>query len=158
MLMAAPASAQELLPVLKEPGPPAVSVKALDLGAKPRSVSLARVSDSLKHGQNWAALLWGRKCDFDNVSTWDSSKDGFIKDPIVERTFRDELSKLGFSIAGDPNNLFKDQEDDGAELQVGALITDVSVWACGGVTPRQTRWAALRCRSNGRSIRQSSRG
>lgn len=139
MLMAAPASAQELLPVLKEPGPPAVSVKALDLGAKPRSVSLARVSDSLKHGQNWAALLWGRMCDFDNVSTWDSSKDGFIKDPIVERTFRDELSKLGFSIAGDPNNLFKDQEDDGAELQVGALITDVSVWACGGVTARERK-------------------
>src|SRR4051794_16744400 len=96
MLMASPAWSQELLPVLKDPAPPPVTVKALDLGAKPRSVSLARVSDSLKHGQNWAALLWGRKCDFDSISTWDSSKDGFTKDAIVERAFRDELAKLGF--------------------------------------------------------------
>jgi S1-C subfamily serine protease len=139
LLVAAPALAQEALPIMERPGPPPIVAKALDLGAKPRSVSLARLSDSLKHGQNWAILLWGRKCAFDNMSTWDSSKDSFTKDAIVERTFRDELSKLGFSVAGDPNNLFKDREDDGAELQVGALITDVSVWACGGIASRERK-------------------
>ena len=93
----------------------------------------------MKHGQAWAAVLWGKNCDLDNVSNWDSSKNGYSKDAVVERLFRDELTKLGFDVAGDPNNLFKDQEDDGAELQVGALITDVSLLACGGRTARERK-------------------
>lgn len=133
------AAAAAELSVLEKQAPPAVATQPLPLGAKPRSVSLARVGDSMKHGQPWAALMWGKNCDFDNVSNWDSSKDSYSKDSVVERLFRDELTKLGFSVAGDPNNLFKDQEDDGAELQVGALITDVSLLACGGRTARERK-------------------
>jgi hypothetical protein len=139
VLMAAPACAEERLSVFLEPAPSAVSAKPLEQGSKPRSVSLARLGDSMKHGQYWAAVLWGKDCAVDNVTPWDSTKDGFAKDAVAERTFRDELTKLAFKVAGDPNNLFKDQEDDGAELQVGALVTDVSLWACGGLTFRERK-------------------
>lgn len=139
MLCAFPAAAQSELSVLEEAAPPAVTAAPLPMGAKPRSVSLARVGDTMKHGQPWALILWGRNCPVDNEAVWDTSQDGFKKDPVVERLFRDELTGLGFNVAGDPNNLFKDDEDDGAELQIGALITDVSIMACGGLTARERK-------------------
>lgn len=139
-LSAGSAGAEETtLSVLRDPGPPAVERSPLPLGSKPRSVSLARVGDSMKHGQVWAVLSWGKSCPVDSQTAWDSSKDGYTKDPVVERMFRDELTALGFNVAGDPNNLFKGEEADGAELQVGALITDVSVLACGGFMPRERK-------------------
>ena len=124
------------LSVLEEKGPPEIVAKPLPQGSKPRSVSLAKVGDSLKHGRPWAMVLWGRKCGFDNLDTWDTSTQGYSKDPTVERLFRDELVALGYSVAGDPNNLFKGDEDDGADLQIGALVTDISILACGGMTSR----------------------
>ncbi len=140
MIMCAfPAAAQSRLSVLEETAPPVVSATPLPMGSKPRSVSLARVGDTMKHGQAWAIILWGRNCPLDSEAAWDTSEDGFRKDPVVERLFRDELTGLGFNVAGDPNNLFKDDEDDGAELQIGALVTDVSIMACGGLTARDRK-------------------
>lgn len=139
VLWSAPAQARSDLSVLAETAPPAVTAAPLPMGAKPRSVSLARVGDTMKHGQPWALILWGRNCPVDSEAVWDTSQDGFKRDPVVERLFRDELTGLGFTVAGDPNNLFRDDEDDGAELQVGALITDVSIMACGGFTARDRK-------------------
>ena len=133
------ASAEEELSVARSPAPPAVVASPLPAGSRPRSVSLSRIGDSLKHGQLWAVLMWGKKCAYEGDTNWDSEKDGFHKDPASERAFRDELTKLGFAVAGDPNNLFKDQEADGAELRVGALITDVSIAVCGGLGAREEK-------------------
>jgi serine protease Do len=141
MLWSATATAEEELSVARKPAPPEVVASPLPSGSRPRSVTLSRVGDSLKHGQLWAVLMWGKKCAYDSDGNWNSEKDGFQKDLPSERAFRDELTKLGFVVAGDPNNLFKDEEDDGAELQVGALVTDVSVAVCGGQGPREEKVA-----------------
>ncbi|WP_309642803.1 trypsin-like peptidase domain-containing protein [Phenylobacterium sp.] len=125
--------------MLGEIAPPEVRADPLPLGAKPRSLTLARVGDTMKHGQPWAMILWGRNCPIDNEVGWDAAQDGFKMDPVVERLFRDELAGLGFKVAGDPSNLFKDDEDNGADLQVGLLITDVSLFACGGFTSRDRK-------------------
>ncbi len=128
----------QTLSVFSEPRPPEVVAKPLGPGSKPRSVSLARVGDSMKQGQPWALIMWGRKCPEDNLATWDSERDSYAKDPLLDRAFRDELTALGFEVAGDPNNLFK-EGDDGAELQVGALVTDISIMACAGFTARDRK-------------------
>jgi serine protease Do len=132
MLWASGAQAADDLSVTSNPGPPAVAAKPLPLGAKPRSVSLARVGDSMKYGQFWAGIMWGKDCKWDTDVTWDTSKFSIGKTAVTERLFRDTLASLGFAVAGDPNNLFKDDSDDGAELQVGALVTDISLIVCGG--------------------------
>lgn len=139
VLWASAAQAQSTLSVLSETAPPVVKAEPLPLGAKPRSLTLARVGDSMKHGQPWALILWGRNCPGDNEVAWDTTQDGYEKSPVIERLFRDELAALSFKVAGDPNNLFKDDEDDGADLQVGMLITDVSLLACGGFTSRERK-------------------
>jgi S1-C subfamily serine protease len=45
-----------------------------------------------------------------------------------ERVFRKELAAAGFSVGGDPTNLFEQRQS--SDLQLGALITDVRVKAC----------------------------
>lgn len=135
MLWADGASAE----VKIDPDAKPVAPAPLPAGAAPRSVSLARVGDSLRHGQKYLEIRWGSNCQPDSDLTWDSSKDGFTNDTASGRSFRDELSALGFKVAGDPNNLFKDQEDDGAELRIGALVTDLNLSVCGGLSGRDRR-------------------
>ncbi len=137
------------LAVFREPRPPEVAARPLPPGAKPRSVSLARVADSLREGQPWADIMWGKKCLLDNEAAWDSSQQGFTKDVASERDFHDELTGLGFNVAGDPNNLFRAEGDSGAELQIGALITDVSAMACGGFLPGEEKLDLDQSRSVG---------
>lgn len=133
-----PAAHAQKLSVFSEDPPPAVTAKPLAPGAKPRSVSLARVGDSMPQAQPWALILWGRHCPRDSLATWDIERDSYVKDPRLDRAFRDELTALGFNVAGDPTNLFV-EEDDGAELQVGALITNVSLMACAGFAPGERK-------------------
>lgn len=45
-----------------------------------------------------------------------------------ERVLRKELGALGFSVEGDPTNLFEQRQS--SDLQLGALITDIRVKAC----------------------------
>jgi serine protease Do len=135
--------------VSQDPRPPQVTVAPLPVGSKARSLSLARVSDTMRQGQPWADIMWGRKCLFDNEAAWDSSEQGFSKQAAQERDFHDELVRLGFNVAGDPNDLFKEREDDGADLQVGALITDVSIMACGGWMPGEEKLDLDQARSVG---------
>ena len=58
VLWSSAAQAGTDLSVLEETAPPAVTATPLPMGAKPRSVSLARVGDTMKHGQAWALILW----------------------------------------------------------------------------------------------------
>jgi serine protease Do len=48
-----------------------------------------------------------------------------------ERVVRKELGALGFSVGGDPTNLFEQRQS--SDLQLGALITDVRVKSCTSV-------------------------
>jgi len=120
------------LSVHARPAPPPVVDRPLEKGLTSQTLGLARIASSIRHGSPYAQVLWGRKCAPDSVVSWDEANDGFEKGDVDDRIFHETLSGLGFRVAGDPTDLFRDAEAPEGDLQVGALILDYSFSACGG--------------------------
>ena len=122
--------------------PPPLKVPPLAEGKAVRTLALTKVGDSLKQGTPWLTVLWGSRCAPDSVAPWNVAEDAFEKNLAEERVFRDTLTGLGFKVAGDPNNLFKDANvsgEDGADLQVGALIKTLEIRTCSGLNRRDSK-------------------
>jgi serine protease Do len=110
--------------------PPPAIVTALDPGAPALPVSFARMAASLVDGQAVADLRTGYVgCKTSGeILHWKSELNRF-SDPDFERLFREEFKKSGFNVSGDQTNLFE-QDRKGADLQIGALVTDLKVRVC----------------------------
>lgn len=91
-------------------------------------------------GAPWAKLqmdypVFG--CRDAETINWSAKNNQDVQNPEYERLFRAGMAKAGFKVAGDPDNLFQ-EDDKSADLQVGALVTQVSATFCAG----QTFWEA----------------
>lgn len=112
--------------------PPPAQVQPLEPGAKPASISLTRMAANLPRGKAWAELFsYGllTHCHSGEMLTWDPKLNRF-DDPDFHRAFHRELTQAGFKVADDQDDLFG-EADPGADLAVGALITDIRVTTCG---------------------------
>ena len=136
---AAAASEPPELSVFSKPPPAAVTDRPLEADRPSQTLGLARFSSSIRHGSPYALVLWGRKCAPDSLVTWDEANDAFEKTEVDDRIFHETLTRLGFRVAGDPTDLFRDAEAPAGDLQVGALITDYSFSACGGFRPGEQK-------------------
>lgn len=67
-----------------------------------------------------------------DVTLWVEANNKIDGIETFDRIFRDQLKGQGFRTAGDPTNLFEDQAS--ADLQVGALVTDLKIKICNYVT------------------------
>jgi hypothetical protein len=139
--LAGPVIAAELpdLSVFSKPPPAAVVDRPLEADRPSQTLGLARISSSIRHGASYALVLWGRKCAPDSLVTWDEANDAFEKTEVDDRIFHETLTGLGFRVAGDPTDLFRDAEAPAGDLQVGGLITDYSFSACGGFMPGEQK-------------------
>ena len=115
--------------------PPAVQVTPIDPAAKAASLSLTRMAASLPAGKPWAEVS-DTRCRDGEVLTW-TRKSNKFNDPDLQRIFQQELSKAGFKVSDEQDDLFADKE--GADLQVGALITDLRTKMCGPTTVRRRK-------------------
>lgn len=109
--------------------PAAVTVQSAPLGvAKPKSVKLARVVIDMPEDQAWASV----KIDVigPNVPPlrWKGGRSDVDPNEFFKQ-FTDVLTAAGFTPAARAN-LF--QDDSTAELQIGAVISDVRGRFCGG--------------------------
>ena len=138
---ALPAMAAEppQLSVFSKPAPPPVVDRPLEKDRTSQTLGLARIASSIRHGAPYALVLWGKKCAPDNLASWDQANDGFEKSEVDERIFHETLTGLGFRVAGDPTDLFRDAEAPEGDLQVGALITDYTASICGGFMPGEQK-------------------
>ncbi|MFN7264405.1 MAG: S1C family serine protease [Phenylobacterium sp.] len=136
---AAAASEPPELSVFSKPPPAAVTDRPLEADRPSQTLGLARFSSSIRHGSPYALVLWGRTCAPDSLVTWDEANDAFEKTEVDDRIFHETLTRLGFRVAGDPTDLFRDAEAPAGDLQVGALITDYSFSACGGFRPGEQK-------------------
>ena len=138
---ALPAMAAEppQLSVFSEPPPPPVVDRPLEKDRTSQTLGLARIASSIRHGAPFVLVLWGKKCALDNLASWDEANDGFEKGEVDERIFHETLTGLGFRVAGDPTDLFRDAEAPEGDLQVGALITDYTASICGGFMPGEQK-------------------
>lgn len=127
------------LSVFSEPPPAAVIDRRLEPDRPSQTLGLAMISSSIRHGSPYALVLWGRKCAPDSLASWDEANDAFEKTEVDDRIFHETLSGLGFRVAGDPTDLFRDAEAPAGDLQVGGLITDYSFSACGGFMPGEQK-------------------
>lgn len=141
VILAGPVAAAEppALSVFSKPPPPPVVDRPLESDRPSQTLGLARISSSIRHGSSYALVLWGRKCAPDSLVAWDEANDAFEKTEVDDRIFHETLSGLGFRVAGDPTDLFRDAEAPAGDLQVGALITDYSFSVCGGFMPGEQK-------------------
>lgn len=120
-------------PAMAQTAAPAAPVEtAAPAGSSPKAVSLRRLVARIAVGTPWAKLqtaggLLG--CIDDRTLTWTTANNETIQDPEFERVFRQEITGLGFRIAGDPTNLFE-EDSKSADLQVGGLVTALQAKFC----------------------------
>jgi hypothetical protein len=106
------------------------------VGPAAHEVSFARMAARVPEGTAWAKLQLAYPligCRDLETLNWSAKNNQDIANPEYDRLFRTGLSQAGFKVAGDPDNLFQD-DDKSADLQVGALVTDVSANFCGEQT------------------------
>ena len=150
--LAGPAAAAEppTLSIYADPAPPEVRDRPLEPGLASQTLGLARIASGLRHGAPYAILMWGRNCPVDSLVSWDEANDGFEKSDVDDRIFHETLTGLGFRVAGDPTDLFRDTDAPAGDLQVGALITDYTLGVCAGFMPGEKKLEIEKSRGAGR--------
>lgn len=122
---------------VKADPPSPITPRPLSPDAKTKPVSLARLAANIAPGTRWAEEMKSPyfmvPCvSSGDVSLWREADNKIGGIETFDRIFRDQLKGLGFRTAGDPTNLFEDQAS--ADLQVGALVTDLRIKVCNYVT------------------------
>lgn len=139
LFLVAPASAAEKLWEFTVGAP--ASVQPLPLAAKPRSVSLVRVFVDMPQGERWASTYTLSTLGRDYLH-WETGRSEVAVDQLAPE-FAQVLSSVGFS-STTRRELF--DTDTKADLQVGAVITNIGgriCWGCGMTIPdEQARGAA----------------
>lgn len=113
--------------------PAAVVVAPLPTEAKPKAVSLTRIAANIAPGTMWLdeqmSPYYMVPCVGGGDKTaWKESNNKISNLETFDRVFREELSKANFRTGGDSTNLFEEQQT--ADLQVGALLTDIRMRTC----------------------------
>jgi len=116
--------------------PPPAQVTPLDAAAKSATLSLARMAANLPAGKPWAEVS-GDRCGGGEVLVWNKKANRF-NDPDLHRVFQQELSKAGFKVIDEQDDLFADKMDP-ADLQIGALVTDIRTKTCGPTTVKRRK-------------------
>ena len=133
LALVAPASgfAEEML---KVDVPPPAQVAPLDT-SRVLPVSLVRIAIDIPEGTPWAQVRWTGAlvgCGGGEVQRWQARHNSIGSDAELERIFRQELTAAGGKVSGDPTDLFA-ASAGAADLQVGALVTDMRVHECSEV-------------------------
>ncbi|MBW8814827.1 MAG: trypsin-like peptidase domain-containing protein [Caulobacterales bacterium] len=136
LAMAGPCAAQHLEVVV----PASVTPEPPPAGMAVKPISLARIAANMAPGTLWAdetviASVFSRPCTSETslvserlTERWKESDNHIDEIGTWDRVLRQEFKTAGFAVADDPTNLFEAQQ--GGELQLGALITDIRVHSC----------------------------
>lgn len=112
------------------PPPSPAAVQPLPPGTQTRPVQLARMVVDLDRGAVIGRLRGGLICMPQGNITWGSGAARDIDTAEFDEVFRQELTRLGFDVAGDPGNLFADANDNRAEFLVGGRIDRLEIRVC----------------------------
>jgi len=84
-------------------------------------------------GKTWARLQVQQgipyTCDVVETLAWSAKSAEVFDDLDLERTFRTAMTQAGLAVSGDTDNLFETDQKS-ADLQIGALITNVDAVFC----------------------------
>jgi S1-C subfamily serine protease len=108
---------------------PVVAPMALPAGAEFKPLQLARVVMKLPRSAKIGMIRGGLLC-LDRESLTMSGGTADISDSGFDDAFRQEFRAANVTVVGNPDALFEDPADAGAELLVGALITGLHANVC----------------------------
>lgn len=136
-ILAGTATAAEKL-VVPLPMTPA----AIAAGTKILPVSLTRMAANIPPQKTWAEVGENPLCATEYTLEWKSQNNVIDPSSGFEQAFRDAFAQAKLRVGGDPTNLFNDDVGT-ANLQVGALITDVRARFCSMWTGEPYRGSLL---------------
>jgi len=119
-------------------------------------VSLAKIAARIPDGARWgrlqirAGILPCR--DYDSL-LWNAKYNASVQNEEFERLFREQLAQGGYTVSGDPTNLFE-SDTKTAEIQVGALLTGIDARFCAQQTLRDRFFENDRIVVNGAATMQ----
>ena len=108
--------------------PPPITVQELPPGTEVRPLSFTRMVAKLNRGQAWGNIQVGLLCLPGGSLTWKGGRMD-IKIEDFDDVLRDEMSKAGFKVEGDPNNLFE-QPTSTSEYAIAGSITNIQAKFC----------------------------
>lgn len=97
-----------------------------------RPITFAKVAARIPAGTVWAHLQASEApfgCRDLRVLAWQDHNSADLKSSDFEQVFREKVSAAGFKVAGDPTNLFEEDQKS-TDLQVGALVTGLDAKFC----------------------------
>jgi len=115
-------------------------------GRNSKKIALKRVVTNLSRGTEIGKMRVGIACLNGGSLTWKSGRKS-INDEELNVVFADELKRYNYRVVGDPSELFEDTRS-GAEIAVGARITDLKYDVCYPLAP----WGDYRTGSASASI------
>lgn len=99
-------------------------------GTPTRPVELSRLVADLRRGENIGRFKQGVICMVGGPLTWRSGGQLEIDTEEFDEAFRDELERIGYTVAGDPDNLFENTGDSGSEFLIGGRIKHIDMKIC----------------------------
>lgn len=94
------------------------------------AIALRQFKVALAEGEQIGASFAGRWCEPNGILQWTTAGNFGKLGPRADKVFREELTKAGYSVAGDPSEMFSDASASKVDLEIGALITDLVVTHC----------------------------
>lgn len=98
-------------------------------GTETRPVQLSRLVVNLNRGESIGRYKVGVICAFGDGLSWKGGGRQDLDTDEFDEVFRDELEKIGMTVAGDPDNLFEDTSGS-AEYLVGGSIEKLDMKVC----------------------------
>lgn len=96
----------------------------------PKPVQLRRVVIRMAHGTELGAASGGYLCVPRGTLKYTGSGTNDINDNRFTDTFREELKKANYVLAGNPDDLFEEPGESGAELVIAGVVTDIKLNGC----------------------------
>ena len=96
---------------------------------RPKPVQLAKIVINFKRGDPTGRAKFGLLCLWPENLTWKADPTDIGLDRF-DAIFREEMTKAGFAVAGDPAKMFENAAENPAQYLVGGAINRMDMQVC----------------------------
>src|SRR5438094_2955180 len=100
------------------------------LQGESRSVMFKKLVSKLNRGQEIGTVQIGIACFANSKIVWKRGGRFQVGDEELADTLKEELTKAGYQVVGDPNSLFEDPQEWKAEFLLAGIIKHVALNQC----------------------------
>lgn len=105
------------------------SARPIAAGVEARPIQFRRIVIDVERGKHIGQVQGGWLCVPQGDLTWRTGRT-IVNDEDLIKTFREELTKANYPVAGDPNSLFDDPSEARAEILVAGRVIALQANLC----------------------------